>query len=518
MTDSNELNTFDNKAYVKSDEAADGNGNQVKEKNSSNYGGDKESLKENRFANLNPEEIRIVKKGIYKNVIIIAIAFMLLFTAFQSMANLQSSINKVEGLGTTSLAVIYAALVVSCMFVPTLMIKKLTVKWTMVVSIFCYSTYIAAQFYPQFYTLVPGAIILGLGAAPMWSAKCTYLTQVGNIYAELTNQAVEPIIVKFFGIFFLFFQSSSIWGNLISSAVLGMTSDDNVTAVISEPDLSKCGVNYCPAVPVDNSGVNTTEIVSKAEDNFSTSSTQLYILAGVYLACSILSAVVVAILVDPLSKYGEADREEKKEKRSGIQLLVATFKHMKKPYQLLIIPLTFWSGVEQGFFGADFTAGYVSCAWGVSNVGYVLITYGVVDAICSATFGNFIQYVGRVPIFLGGAFLNIICLVILWTWTPNPDQSYVFFFIAALWGAGDAVWQTQINALYGVLFESDEEAAFSNYRLWESLGFIFAYVLQTQVCVFSKLWAVLIVLGCGMVGYLYIELQEWRKSRQPSPE
>ena len=95
MADSNELNTFDNKAYVKGDEAADGNGNQVKEKNSSNYGGDKESLKENRFANLNPEEIRIVKKGIYKNVIIIAIAFMLLFTAFQSMANLQSSINKV---------------------------------------------------------------------------------------------------------------------------------------------------------------------------------------------------------------------------------------------------------------------------------------------------------------------------------------------------------------------------------------------------------------------------------------
>ena len=56
------------------------------------------------------------------------------------------------------------------------------------------------------------------------------------------------------------------------------------------------------------------------------------------------------------SRYGEADREEKKEKRTGIQLLVATFKHMKKPYQLLIIPLTFWSGVEQGFFGADFTA------------------------------------------------------------------------------------------------------------------------------------------------------------------
>ena len=125
---------------------------------------------------------------------------------------------KVDGLGTYSLSVIYGALVLSCMFVPTLMIKKLTVKWTMVVSIFCYSTYIAAQFYPEFYTLIPGAIILGLGAAPMWSAKCTYLSQVGSIYAELTNQSVEPIIVRFFGIFFLFFQSSSIWGNLISSS------------------------------------------------------------------------------------------------------------------------------------------------------------------------------------------------------------------------------------------------------------------------------------------------------------
>ena len=57
-----------------------------------------------------------------------------------------------------------------------------------------------------------------------------------------------------------------------------------------------------------------------------------------------------------LYRYGELEREDEKEKRSGMQLLGATFSHMKKPYQLLIIPLTFWSGVEQGFFGADFTA------------------------------------------------------------------------------------------------------------------------------------------------------------------
>ena len=69
------------------------------------------------------------------------------------------------------------------------------------------------------------------------------------------------------------------------------------------------------------------------------------------------------------------------------------------------------------------------------------------------------------------------------------------------------------SALYGVLFENAEEAAFSNYRLWESLGFIFAYLLQIYVCVYVKLWIVLIVLGVGMAGYLCIEILEKRKNR-----
>ena len=54
----------------------------------------------------------------------------------------------------------------------------------------------------------------------------------------------------------------------------------------------------------------------------------------------------------------------------------------------------------------------------------------------------------------------------------------VVYVIAAFWGIADAIWQTQINALYGNIFASDEEAAFSNYRLWESLGFLVAFVTQ----------------------------------------
>merc|ERR1711892_687889 len=67
----------------------------------------------------------------------------------------------------------------------------LTGTWTLVICIFCYSTYIAAQFYPEFYTLLPTAFILGMGAAPMWSAKCTYLTQVAHRFAGLDGSDPE---------------------------------------------------------------------------------------------------------------------------------------------------------------------------------------------------------------------------------------------------------------------------------------------------------------------------------------
>ena len=70
------------------------------------------------------------------------------------------------------------------------------------------------------------------------------------------------------------------------------------------------------------------------------------------------------------------------------------------------------------------------------------------------------------------------------------------------------------TALYGVLFENDEEAAFSNYRLWESAGFILAFILQNHVCIYSKLWFVVVVLGTGMIGYLIIEANEWAKNKR----
>jgi len=432
---------------------------------------------------------------IMKNVLVISFAFFLLFSSFTSMANLQSSIN--PGTGTTSLSVVYGALVLSCAFVPSWLISRLRVKWTMVLCVLGYSAYIAAQFYPSHYTLIPTAAILGLGAAPMWSAKCTYLTTVGAKYGELSGENSDVVITRFFGIFFLFFQSTQVAGNLISSTVLSRSSPPPRT----EEELSLCGAGFCPGAIADNS-----TLLTRPEP------TQIYTMASIYLLLSLLSSIVIATLVDPLTRF-VADKVNPSG-ASGTSLLIATFKHMRHPYQMLLIPLTMYSGLEQGYIGADYTAAYVSCGLGVHMVGYVMICFGACDALCSIAFTPLVKRIGRVPVFTLAAVVNGVAIAVMMLWTPHPDQLGVFFLIPALWGISDAVWQTQINALYGVVFPGQSEAAFSNYRLWESLGFIINYATQGALCNTNKLYIVIAFLCVGIAGYYTVEVMERRKIDQ----
>lgn len=70
---------------------------------------------------------------------------------------------------------------------------------------------------------------------------------------------------------------------------------------------------------------------------------------------------------------------------------------------------------------------------------------------------------------------------------------------------------TYFLGLYGTLFRRNKEAAFSNYRLWESAGFVIAYAYSTQLCAIKKLYALLSVLIIGFIGYAIVEILQKRK-------
>ena len=81
-----------------------------------------------------------------------------------------------------------------------------------------------------------------------------------------------------------------------------------ITQDAKEVDVAKldqvCGTYYCPGVdfPTLNSTGDSAAGGGGHEDDSVISKSSLYVLAGIYLACSLASAAVVALFVDPLTR------------------------------------------------------------------------------------------------------------------------------------------------------------------------------------------------------------------------
>ncbi|XP_015920657.2 protein unc-93 homolog A [Parasteatoda tepidariorum] len=125
------------------------------------------------------------KKRIVKNIAAVCTGVFTLFTAYDGPTMLQSTMNKEQGIGVASQAIMYGAFSISALLLPKYVIKKFGSKRTYMFSMMAYVPYIAANFYPHWDVEVPASILIGLGAALLWGAQATYLNDVSVMYAEL---------------------------------------------------------------------------------------------------------------------------------------------------------------------------------------------------------------------------------------------------------------------------------------------------------------------------------------------
>ena len=95
----------------------------------------------------------------YKNLVIIGVGFLLLFSAFSSLQNLLSSLYPQNGF--LSLCLIYVAFTISCLIMPSLVIQKTGWKYALVFSMIGYSIYTILNLHPILSILVIGALING---------------------------------------------------------------------------------------------------------------------------------------------------------------------------------------------------------------------------------------------------------------------------------------------------------------------------------------------------------------------
>jgi hypothetical protein len=164
-----------------------------------------------------------------------------------------------------------------------------------------------------------------------------------------------------------------------------------------------------------------------------------------------------------------------------------------------------------------------------------MIVFGICDALSSFTFGHIAKYVRRIYCLIFAAIINYILIITMLIWVPKENELWVFFILAGLWGIADGCWQTQsksciyaidrtnniccllVSATYGVLF-TEHESAFSNFRLWESLGFVIAYVYTPRIRIKYAQIILLSVLTVSMICYGIIDVRERRREKQASKD
>ncbi|CAF1340424.1 unnamed protein product, partial [Rotaria sordida] len=125
----------------------------------------------------------------------------------------------------------------SSIFLTGISINIFGLKWSIILAEAGYVSYVAANIYPLPSLMYISAALVGLAAGPLWTAKATYLNRIANYHAQHKHQRVEVSVSLFFGIFFGFLGTSTIWGNIISYFVLNQS---------NYPQKVNCGIYFDP--------------------------------------------------------------------------------------------------------------------------------------------------------------------------------------------------------------------------------------------------------------------------------
>ncbi|ELU11414.1 hypothetical protein CAPTEDRAFT_171476 [Capitella teleta] len=436
-----------------------------------------------------------------KNLAVLSLSFTLIFTAYMSLRNLQSSLNDAGGLGLIALSSVYASLFCGCITATTL-VQRLRPKLTMLLCGVGFMLYTVSNLYPHFFVLIPASCIAGFSLANMWTAHATYLTNIAARYSELRGQILLHTLSKFNGIFYMFFQTSQIWGGIIASNVLDNREIElrmlnmtlNATEAVCNESAKICGADYChiEAAPGSKPPVDRD---------------QVYLLVGIYAATVLSGIVVIWIFLDPLEG-------SMRKSQAGVKdQLLAVFKFFGSRKVACLVGLMFYSLLQNSFMFGEFTKAFVTCPVGVQMVGYCMLCLSSCSAVSSYANGKLQQYIGRMPIFVIGGVIHMTLLQVMLLWKPNAGSLPIFFTIAGLWGIGDGIFITQTVSLFGVLFSTRREAAFAGLKMCQAIGATLLFVTSPYSCTKAKIYMMICVLIVAMAGFVALETMLWRRNK-----
>lgn len=431
------------------------------------------------------------------NIVILGFAFMFMFTAFQTCGNIEQTVlisfnsTDFHGTGYTSMAIIYGVFSASNLIAPSV-VAVVGPQLSMFCSGLLYSAYIAMFIYPYTWSFYTASVLVGIGAAILWTAQ-------GNVLAINSS---ERTIGRNSGIFWALLQFSLFFGNLyIYCAWHGhnhITDKDRKTVFISLTVISLIGCFLF-------------FLIRKPEAEPSSSD------------------VTEALLQPELSESGDACSSPRLGLCSqALEAFVKACKMFCSKEMLLLstciaytgLELTFYSGVYGTSIGAMTQFG--GDAKGL--IGLSGICIGVGEILGGGVFGMLNKYIrfGRNPVVLLGLITHYLAfyLILLNIAKDAPVASEagtdlqafispnigVALFCSFLLGLGDSCFNTQLLSIIGFLFKDNSAPAFAVFKFIQSIMAAVAFFYSNYLLLH---WQLLILIVAGFLGTVTFFGAEW---------
>ncbi|RUS80840.1 hypothetical protein EGW08_011395, partial [Elysia chlorotica] len=393
------------------------------------------------------------------NIIVLGISFMLIFTAFQtcSMAEVDLYIQMYLG-------ILYAVFAVSNWAAPSF-VSVTGPKVAMFIGSLLYFIFVLSFLKPMVWALYLCSVLIGFGAAILWTGQGNYLT---------INSTSETV-ARNSGIFWALLQCSMLFGNMYSYFVFQGQSE------ISD-----------------------------------SSRTKLFIALS---AAGLLGCVCLLFLRKPRAPESEnsmnVNRSFQLFKTREMLLLCFSFAYTG-------FELTFFSGV----YGACISNNQHFGENSTSLMGISGIFIGVGEILGGMLFGILGQKTnkyGRDAVVLLGYVVHMVAFYLIFINMPAhapigetngatyiQSNQYIAILCSFLLGFGDSSFNTQIFSLLGFMYPEDSSPAFALLKFTQSVAaavaFYYSNVLILQ-------WQLLINVLCGTLGLMGFCLVEWESSR-----
>ena len=164
-----------------------------------------------------------------------------------------------------------------------------------------------------------------------------------------------------------------------------------------------------------------------------------------------------------------------------------------------------FTGMQQAVVISDVTMVYGTNKLGLPTVGYMMMCYGTSQLASLLLLERMQKRFRPIVFILQGFLITLGLLILLYVWEPRDNSVITIFGFMALWGATDAVWQSQIQNIL-ITSTTKRESAVVCFRICQGFGLTIVFLSSLWLSLLYKVCMVGVTLVFGVMGYMLLEV------------